>query len=135
MKSAPTGNEWLHELKYDGYRIGCRIDAGKVSLISRKGNDWTAAFPEIAKAAAALKVKSALLDGEVCVVLPDGRTSFQALQNLAGAERGRLVYFVFDLLYLDGRSLVGEPLEARKAALKKIVRGDRIVEKLVVGTT
>ena len=126
MKSAPTGDEWLHELKYDGYRIGCRIDGGAVTLLSRKGNDWTASFPEIARAAKALKVKSALLDGEVCVVLPDGRTSFQGLQNLASADRARLVYFVFDLMYLDGRSLAGEPLEARKAALKTIVRGERI---------
>jgi bifunctional non-homologous end joining protein LigD len=126
VKSAPSGGEWLHELKYDGYRIGCRIDNGRVTLISRKGNDWTASFPEIARAAKALKVKSALLDGEVCVVLPDGRTSFQALQNLASADRARLVYFAFDLLHLDGRSLLGEPLEARKAALEKIVRGDRI---------
>ena len=126
MKSAPTGDEWLHELKYDGYRIGCRIDGGAVTLLSRKGNDWTASFPEIARAAKALKVKSALLDGEVCVVLPDGRTSFQGLQNLASADRARLVYFVFDLMYLDGRSLAGEPLVARKAALKAIVRGERI---------
>ena len=126
MKSAPTGDEWLHELKYDGYRIGCRIDGGAVTLLSRKGNDWTASFPEIARAAKALKVTSALLDGEVCVVLPDGRTSFQGLQNLASADRARLVYFVFDLMYLDGRSLAGEPLEARKAALKTIVRGERI---------
>jgi len=126
VKSAPTGDEWLHELKYDGYRIGCRIDAGKVTLISRNGNDWTDHFPEIAKAATELKVESALLDGEVCVVSPHGRTSFQALQNLASADRKRLVYFVFDLLYLDGRTLIGEPLEARKAALRTIVRGDRI---------
>jgi bifunctional non-homologous end joining protein LigD len=126
VKAAPTGSDWLHELKYDGYRIGCRIDNGVVTLISRNGNDWTATFPEIAKAAAALKVKTALLDGEVCVLLPDGRTSFQALQNLAGADRRRLVYFAFDLLHLDGRTIVAEPLDARKAALARIVRGDRI---------
>lgn len=126
VKDAPRGPGWLHELKYDGYRIGCRIDGGKVSLLSRNGKDWTAAFPEIARAAAALEVKSALLDGEVCVMLPDGRTSFQALQNLAGADRARLVYFVFDLLYLDGLTLTQEPLDDRKAALRTIVKGDRI---------
>ena len=126
VKEAPSGDEWLHELKYDGYRIGCRIDAGDVTLLSRNGKDWTEAFPEIVRAARALKVTSALIDGEVCVVLPDGRTSFQALQNLAGADRSRLVYFVFDLIYLNGRSLAAEPLEARKAALKKIVRGRQI---------
>ena len=126
VKQAPSGAEWLHELKYDGYRIGCRIDGGSVTLLSRNGKEWTGAFPEIARAAKALTVKSALLDGEVCVVLPDGRTSFQALQNLAAADRTRLVYFVFDLIHLDGRSLASEPLEARKAALAKILRGDRL---------
>lgn len=122
VKAAPSGPEWVHELKYDGYRIGCRVQDGRVTLLSRRGNDWTTQFPEIAKAASALKVTSALLDGEVCSVLPDGRTSFQALQN----STGRLIYFVFDLLYLDGRSLLREPLDARKRALKKIVRGARI---------
>jgi bifunctional non-homologous end joining protein LigD len=126
VKSAPSGDEWLHELKYDGYRIGCRIDDGSVTLLSRNGKDWTEAFPEIARAASQLKLESALLDGEVCVVLPDGRTSFQALQNLAAADRSRLVYFAFDLLYLNGRLLIDEPLETRKAALEKIVRGERI---------
>src|SRR5579872_1882469 len=122
VKDAPSGPEWVHELKYDGYRIGCRIERGRVTLLSRRGNDWTANFPEIAKAAAALEVRSALLDGEVCSVLPDGRTSFQALQN----STGRRVYFVFDLLYLDGRALARDPLDARKAALKTIVRGPRL---------
>jgi bifunctional non-homologous end joining protein LigD len=126
VKTAPSGGEWLHELKYDGYRIGCRIDAGAVTLLSRNGKDWTAAFPEIARAAKGLEVKSALIDGEVCVVLPDGRTSFQALQNLAGADRARLIYFAFDLIYVDGRSIAADSLEARKTALRKIVRGGQI---------
>ena len=126
VKSAPSGGEWLHELKYDGYRIGCRLDRGTVTLLSRNGKDWTAAFPEIAQAASRLKAKSALIDGEVCVLLSDGRTSFQALQNLAAADRDRLVYFAFDLMHLDDRSLIGEPLEARKEALRRILRGDRI---------
>src|SRR5436309_1750902 len=122
VKQPPDGPEWLHELKYDGYRIGCAIERGRVTLISRNGNDWTAQFPEIAKAAAALRVKSALLDGEVCMVLPDGRTSFQALQNaFSGGSRQGLVYFVFDLLYLDGRNLMPEPLDARKTALARVI--------------
>ena len=126
VKAAPSGPDWLHELKYDGYRIGCRVERGRATLISRNGKDWTEAFPEIARAAAALKVKSALLDGEVCLVLPDGRTSFQALQNLGRDDRDRLVYFAFDLLHLDGRDLLAETLEDRKRALRKIVRGERI---------
>src|SRR5438128_5395014 len=122
VKQPADGPEWLHELKYDGYRIGCAIERGRATLISRNGNDWTAQFPEIAKAAAALRVKSALLDGEVCMVLPDGRTSFQALQNaFNGGSRQGLVYFVFDLLYLGGRNLMPEPLDARKTALARVI--------------
>src|SRR2546427_12313594 len=82
VSSAPDGEEWLHELKFDGYRIGCRIDRRNVTLISRNGKDWTERFPEVRAAAADLSVRQALLDGEVAVLLPDGRTSFQALQNV-----------------------------------------------------
>ena len=125
MKAPPEGAEWIHELKYDGYRIGCRVDGRSIALISRNGKDWTGAFPAVVRAARQLEVKSALLDGEVCMVLPDGRTSFQALQN-AGSSKGTLVYIVFDLLFLDGRSLLREPLHARKAALERIVRGSQV---------
>jgi len=125
VKEAPDGAEWLHEIKYDGYRIGCRIRAGRVALYTRNGNDWTASFPEIAEAARALSVDDALIDGEVAVVLPDGRTSFQALQNVFSAEteaaRAPLVYFVFDLLRLNGERLDMLPLEARKARLASLV--------------
>ena len=122
VKTAPEGDEWLHEMKYDGYRIGCRIKRATVRLISRNGKDWTAAFPEIADAARKLGVRQALLDGEVAMVLPDGRTSFQALQNAAGGgTRRNLAYFVFDLLNVDDESLLGRPLEQRKKALLDLV--------------
>ena len=123
VKAAPTGDEWIHEIKYDGYRIGCRVRNGRASLISRNGKDWTAAFPEIAEAAAALPSADLLLDGEVAMVLPDGRTSFQALQNAASGEasRGALVYFVFDLLRADRASLERLPLTERKARLRKLL--------------
>ena len=125
VKGAPAGREWLHEVKYDGYRIGCRIDGARVTLLSRNGKDWTDAFPEIVRAARAMKLRSALFDGEVCVVEPDGRTSFQALQNASsGGARASIIYFVFDLLYLDGRRLLSQPLEARKRALETLVRVD-----------
>src|SRR5688500_18574216 len=117
----PQGEGWLHELKYDGYRIGARRDGGEVELISRRGKDWTAEFPEIAEAVLKLRTKAALLDGEVAVLLPDGRTSFQALQNgFSGAARV-LVYFVFDLLHLDGRDLRSLPLEERKTLLAELL--------------
>ncbi len=115
----PSGREWLHEIKFDGYRIGCRIRNGRVTLFSRSGKDWTDAFPEIAAAALTVGTGDALLDGEVTSLLPDGRTSFQALQN-AGGVRGTIVYFVFDLLRLDGARLDDLPLEERKARLRRV---------------
>lgn len=122
VKDPPSGDGWIHEIKYDGYRIGCHIRDSRVSLISRNGKDWTQAFPEIAEAARKLGLRDALLDGEVAIVLADGRTSFQALQNRGGdAARGTLVYFVFDLLRLDGKHLGPLPLEERKALLRKLI--------------
>ena len=121
-KHSPEGDRWLHELKYDGYRIGCRIDGQDVRLISRNSKDWTAGFPEVCEAAARLPVQRAFLDGEVAVLLPDGRTSFQALQNVIGSRPPRdLVYFVFDLLYLDGEDIARLPLAERKARLKRLI--------------
>jgi bifunctional non-homologous end joining protein LigD len=123
VKEPPAGDGWLHEIKYDGYRIGCRIRADRVTLISRNGKDWTAAFPEIAAAAAALPTKDALIDGEVTMVLADGRTSFQMLQNAAQGDKanGTLIYFVFDLLRLDGENVARQPLVDRKARLRALV--------------
>ena len=121
VAQAPAGDGWVHEVKYDGYRIGCAIEGGKVTLWSRRGKDWTAQFPEVATAARKLKVRAALLDGEVAAVLPDGRTSFQALQNAFAARRRELVYFAFDLLHLDGEDLLERPLLERKAALARVV--------------
>ena len=129
VKEPPSGAGWLHEIKYDGYRIGCRIRHGRVTLISRNGKDWTAAFPEIAAAAAKLPAKDALLDGEVAVVLPDGRTSFQMLQNAFRGDgaRGTVIYFVFDLLRLNGERFTSLPLVERKKRLKALLgaRGRR----------
>lgn len=119
---APSGGQWLHELKYDGYRIGCEIARGKVQLHSRREREWTVQFPEIVEAAKRLPVKSALLDGEAAVVLPSGVTSFQALQNyFSGGSEGRITYFVFDLLYLDGEVIAELPLEERKERLRALL--------------
>ena len=124
VKDAPSGDGWLHEIKYDGYRIGCRIRGSRVTLISRNGKDWTEAFPEIAAAAAKLPTTDALLDGEVAIVLADGRTSFQMLQNAFSGDRSRgtLIYFVFDLLRLDGERLASRPLLERKERLKALLK-------------
>ena len=121
VDEAPEGDAWLHEQKFDGYRICAELARGRVHLYSRSAKDWTAQFPTVAAAVAELPVDRAILDGEVAAVLPDGRTSFQALQQ-RGAE---LAYFVFDLLAIDGEDLTGRPLEERKARLKELVGKDK----------
>jgi bifunctional non-homologous end joining protein LigD len=121
VDEAPDGDDWLHEQKFDGYRILAAMDGRKLRLLSRRYNDWTAQFPSVVDAVAALPCKSALIDGEVAVVMPDGRTSFQALQNALGRRDANIVYFVFDLLALDGEDLTRLPLEARKQRLAKLV--------------
>ena len=118
----PDGPDWLHEQKFDGYRILAELDRGKVRLLSRRFKDWTAAFPEVAQAVAALPVGHAVLDGEVAAVLPDGRTSFQALQNRNSAN---VAYFVFDLLAEGDEDLTRLPLEQRKARLAGLVSQPR----------
>ena len=121
VAQAPTGDEWLHEVKYDGFRMGLVIDGPTRRLLSRNGNDWTMRFPAIVEAARNLPVSSAVLDGEVALLLADGRTSFQALQGAATAAGGTLVYFLFDALFIDGEDLSPLPLEARKARLEALL--------------
>ncbi len=119
---APEGEAWLHEIKYDGYRLLASLDDGAVTLRTRNDLDWTKKFPELAKALAALPVKSALLDGEVVHLTSGGASSFSALQaDLADRKTAALYYIAFDLLYLDGWDLTKAKLEARKEALHAIV--------------
>ncbi len=121
VEAPPEGDEWLHEIKHDGYRIVARIDEGEVQLVSRNGKDWTKEFPQIARAVGRLPAGTALLDGEVAAVLPDGHTSFQALQRRSDGGT-RLVYFVFDLLHLDGWDLRPVMLERRKQVLQRLLQ-------------
>ncbi len=124
----PSGEGWLHELKLDGYRIQIRIEQPqadaprKASLHTRNGLDWTHRMPDIARQAAGIQVKSALLDGEVVVLDESGKTSFAELQ--AAFEEGQkkhLTYFAFDLLHLDGHNLRGLSLVKRKEFLEGII--------------
>ena len=124
-KQPPAGDAWLHEIKYDGYRMGCAIAPDGVRLTSRNGLDYTSALPELVAEAKRLPVTSALLDGEVVVLLEDGRASFQALQQAISDRKARagLVYLVFDLLDVNGESLLEQPLEARKDRLRTLLGG------------
>ncbi len=126
--AAPSGAQWIHEIKFDGYRIEARLDKGldrgEVKLLTRKALDWTARFERIADAVAALPAQTALLDGELVVEDEHGVSNFSLLQTDLKEGRGnRFVYWVFDLLYLDGRDLTAAPLVERKAALQRLLKG------------
>ncbi len=126
VSAPPEGDDWLHELKLDGYRIQLRIEekAGKreTRIYTRKGLDWTHRMPDIAKTAAHLPVNSALIDGEVVVLDESGKTSFADLQAAFQDEKhAHLTYFAFDLLHLDGHNLRGLALEKRKAMLEGLL--------------
>jgi bifunctional non-homologous end joining protein LigD len=110
-------------MKLDGYRMHARLDAGKVQILSRRGNDWTDKYPAIARDIARLPVKNVYLDGELCGLLPDGRTSFNLIQNATDTGQGSLVFFLFDVLFLEGENLTALPLVERKARLASLLKG------------
>src|SRR5438552_1430293 len=120
-KEPPTGEDWLHEIKFDGYRMICRLENGKARFMSRNHQDWTSRLTSLGRAAEMLPVSTAILDGEVVAMRPDGTTDFQDLQNaFQGSGSEKLQYYVFDLLYADGRDLTGLPLQERKSLLTQL---------------
>lgn len=122
VDTPPEGADWLHEIKLDGYRIVASVNSGSAELFTRRGNDWTARAPNVVAALSTLSVRNAVLDGELVCLRSDGVTDFQALQNaLRDGRSQRLVYFAFDLLYLDGEDQRARPLRARKAALAALL--------------
>jgi DNA ligase D-like protein (predicted ligase) len=124
VDAAPEGGEWLHEIKFDGYRMHVRLDRGAVRLLTRTGLDWTHKYPAIAKAVSSLGARQAYLDGELCGVFPDGVTSFSMIQAASDAGNAAgLVYFIFDLLHLDGDDVAARPLIERKARLAALLSG------------
>ena len=129
-RPAPSGGNWVHELKLDGYRIQVHVRTGaqgggksaKVRLFTRKGLDWTARMPALALAASGLKVENAILDGELVVLDASGRSSFPDLQAaFQNGNHAGMVYFAFDLLHLNGRNLRGLPLIKRKEILEVLL--------------
>src|SRR6476661_3897756 len=106
----PDGPEWLHEIKFDGYRMHARLDRGAVRLLTRTGLDWTHKYPAIAAAVAVLPAEQAYLDGELCGVRAYGITSFSMIQAASdGGNAAGLVFFLFDFLYLDGDDVSARP--------------------------
>jgi bifunctional non-homologous end joining protein LigD len=123
VERAPTAGRWLFELKYDGYRILSRVQNKTAHCYTRNALDWTDKLAEQARAVAQLPVREAWLDGELVIVLDDGKTDFQALQNAFEHNRSvPMTYFVFDLLYLDGHDLRGAPLLERKRLLADLLK-------------
>ena len=121
VDSAPEG-QWSYEIKFDGYRIMARIDHDQVQLFTRNGHDWTPKLPQQAAALAALGLESAWLDGEMVVANEQGVPDFQALQNAFEAGRsGNILYYLFDLPYLNGVDLREVPVEERRAALATVL--------------
>jgi bifunctional non-homologous end joining protein LigD len=121
VTEVPEGRNWLHEAKYDGYRIIGRTAGDEITLFSRSGLDWTVRFPAIADALFTFPAESALIDGEVAFVLPNGITDFKSLQEHIDSPHPAIRYFVFDLLSLDGKDLRKKPLKERLALLAKLM--------------
>jgi DNA ligase D-like protein (predicted ligase) len=123
VDQAPDGPQWLHEIKFDGYRMHARLDRGAVRLLTRTGLDWTHKYPAIAAAmSSTLGARQAYLDGELCGLGPDGITSFSVIQLASeSGNAAALVFFLFDLLYLDGENLCERPVIERKARLAHLL--------------
>ncbi|MFG0330684.1 MAG: DNA ligase D [Phycisphaerales bacterium] len=122
VETPPVGAEWIHEIKYDGYRLLAYSDRDGVRLMTRRGQNWTDRFPSVARAIEKLQLDGIILDGEVCWVDDDGTTDFQSLQNsLRQADRSRIVYFAFDLPFDQGADLRKAPLLERKERLAELL--------------
>ena len=122
VDSVPTGEGWLFEMKYDGYRCLAAVNGESVRLYTRNGLDWTEQFGALVKPFQKLKLKSALIDGEICAFDEKGRTDFSTLKSVL-SDGGRLEFFAFDLLQSHGEDLTGLPLIERKARLEKLLAG------------
>ncbi len=121
----PSGEGWIHEIKYDGYRTLIVIDRGRIRAFTRNGNDWTRAYRRVVDACCKLKCESALIDGEMVVQDEHGITDFHALRSAVHRAPQQIVFFAFDLLHVNGQDLRGHPLMERRALLRKLVKPDK----------
>ena len=120
VESPPSGENWCHEIKFDGYRVQLRVEGGDAALMTRKGLDWSEKFPAIAKEGGGLD--DALIDGEIVAVDTEGLPDFSALQAaIADGKTGNLIFFAFDLLFAGGEDLRALPLVERKERLKQLL--------------
>lgn len=130
-ESPPVGDEWLHEIKFDGYRILAKIKNGEAKLITRNGNDWTKKFPVLAGTLAKVSVDSAIVDGELVILDKEGRSDFQLLQTaLKKGVAADAVYFAFDVPFCDGFDLRQTPLLERKKRLEEILGKSKLAPRV-----
>ncbi|MET3220109.1 bifunctional non-homologous end joining protein LigD [Bradyrhizobium diazoefficiens] len=126
IEKVPSGARWIHEIKFDGYRVQVQLANEAVRVFTRRGHDWTNRFKKVADDAWHIKAGSAIVDGEIVVPAADGTTDFSVLQNELKGKSTSIVLVAFDLLYLNGRDLRKLPLFQRKTELKKIIDGTEI---------
>jgi bifunctional non-homologous end joining protein LigD len=117
----PTGERWIHEIKFDGYRVQLHMANDDIKVFTRNGNDWTKRFRKVAADAYLINAKSAIIDGEIVVPAADGTTDFSVLQNELNGTSNKIVMVAFDLLYLNGQDIRKLPLMERKALLQKLI--------------
>ena len=118
----PVGDEWIHEIKFDGYRAIATLNSGDVIVRTRRGHNWTDQFSVVASALKKVRAKSAVIDGEIVAMDETGKIDFQKLQNaLKTGEKAQLIYYAFDLLYLNGEDITDRPLLQRKKLLKQLI--------------
>ena len=122
----PSGERWIHEIKFDGYRVQVHLANESSKIFTRRGHDWTHRFRKVAHDVWHIKAASAVVDGEVVVPAADGTTDFSVLQNELKGQSRKITLVAFDLLYLNGRDLRILPLHRRKAELRKIIAGTDI---------
>jgi bifunctional non-homologous end joining protein LigD len=123
IEKVPSGDRWIHEIKFDGYRVQVHLANEAVHIFTRRGNDWTKRFKKVAHDAWHIKAASAVIDGEIVVPAADGTTDFSVLQNELKGSSKTIVLVAFDLLYLNGHDIRKVSLAQRKAELKKIIGG------------
>jgi bifunctional non-homologous end joining protein LigD len=121
IDKVPSGERWIHEIKFDGYRVQLHIANDAIKVFTRRGNDWTRRFKKIAGDAYLISAGSAIIDGEIVVAAADGTTDFSVLQNQLRGKSDKIVMIAFDLLYLNGYDLRKLPLMQRKARLKTLI--------------
>ena len=123
----PEGGRWLYEVKLDGYRAIAIKIGGNVEIRSRNNKDLTKAYPTVCSAIRTVKTQSLVLDGEIVAVDSSGRPSFQALQHRSARTDHQIVYYVFDLLHVDGMDTTQLPLHERRAMLTTVAKGSQVL--------